>query len=525
MRLLGRIVTTVAAVVFLLACWRLGRLERMGPPHLEVTLKGGIPATFYLPPDGPGFLSIRWPAPQSQRPPVVILIHGFASDRSIMSTLARRLARSGLAVLAIDLRGHGANRNPFMENPLTADALTGDVKAAVDYARSSPFADGSRVIVIGHSMGAGAALDYAGQDVGLAGAVMISGGWHLFGAVRPRNALFIMAAKDPKPISVSAIAIASHLAGVEKLDLGKTYGDFKSGTAIKAIIVPSTDHISIIFSPVAAREIIEWCYAAFGMPPPANLSLGNRRLRVALIASLAAFVLPFAVGHAVGSLAPARERRPAGAGAWIGLAGWALALIVTMPLVSIDVAASFLSLVVGNIIVSWFALTGVAVLGAMALRGRLDWLRLSERPAATYLPALVGFAVIYALQIPIGALFHRMTPTPERLIAALMATLLLIPFFLGFEALLRRGGIVMSTVLGVLGRAITLVLLAAAVALGVMPFVVALILPSLVIQFILFEIFAASVYARSSNIVPVVLVESAWLGWIIAMTMPITIML
>jgi alpha-beta hydrolase superfamily lysophospholipase len=190
MRLIVRVITVAATIIFLVACWRLGRLQRLGPQHLELTLKGGIPATLYLPPRSPGF-SIRWPVPQSQLPPVVILIHGFASDRSIVSILARRLARNEIAVLTIDLRGHGANRNPFAENPITADTLGKDVKAAVDYARSSPFVDGSRVIVMGHSMGAGAALDYSGQDPALAGAVMISGGWHLFGTIRPRNALFI----------------------------------------------------------------------------------------------------------------------------------------------------------------------------------------------------------------------------------------------------------------------------------------------------------------------------------------------
>jgi hypothetical protein len=51
------------------------------------------------------------------------------------------------------------------------------------------------------------------------------------------------------------------------------------------------------------------------------------------------------------------------------------------------------------------------------------------------------------------------------------------------------------------------------------------ILPSLAIQFIMFEIFAGSVYAASGNIAAIALVESAWLGWTIALTMPITIML
>ena len=342
---------------------------------------------------------------------MVVLIHGFASDRAIVTTLARRLARNGIAVLAIDVRGHGANRNPFMENPITADTLGEDVKTAVDYARSSPFVDGSRVIVMGHSMGAGAALDYSGQDPALAGAVMISGGWHLFGAIRPRNTLFIMAQRDPEEIRESVIAIASHLAGNQKLELGITYGDFQSGTAVRAVQVPGTNHVTIIFSAQAAREIIQWCDQAFGIAVPAKLELDDQMQRVYLIAAIAFIVLLFPIGRALGTLVPSRERRPAGVAAWLGLLGFTAALVVTMPLVSIGQAASFLSLVVGTVIVSWFALTGVVILGALALLNGLDWLRLSERPAATYLSALLAFVVIYAMQIPGGAVFHRMTPT------------------------------------------------------------------------------------------------------------------
>ncbi len=307
-----------------------------------------------------------------------------------------------------------------------------------------------------------------------------------------------------------AIAIASHLAGNQKLELGITYGDFKSGTAVRAIQVPGTNHVTIVFSVQAAREIIQWCFQAFGMAAPAKLELDDPMPRVYLIASIAFIVLLFPIGHAVGILVPPRERRPAGVDAWLGLLGFTAALILTMPLVSIDYAVSFLSLDVGAVIVSWFALTGVVILGVLAILARPDGLgrlRLSERPAATYLSALLGFVVIYAMQIPGGAVFHRMTPTPERLIAALIATLALIPFFLGFETLVRRGGMVTSTVMGVLGRAVTLVLLGAGVAVGVIPFVVVLILPSLAIQFIMFEIFAGSVYASSGNIFPVALLR------------------
>jgi alpha-beta hydrolase superfamily lysophospholipase len=65
--------------------------------------------------------------------PVVILCHGFAANNAMTSSLARRIARSGYAVLALDFRGHGANPNAL--GP-TADALglRQDIDAALLYA-------------------------------------------------------------------------------------------------------------------------------------------------------------------------------------------------------------------------------------------------------------------------------------------------------------------------------------------------------------------------------------------------------
>jgi dienelactone hydrolase len=44
---------------------------------------------------------------------------------------------------------------------------------------ASPHVDGSRIVVMGHSMGAGASLDYATRVSSIDGAVMISGGSRL----------------------------------------------------------------------------------------------------------------------------------------------------------------------------------------------------------------------------------------------------------------------------------------------------------------------------------------------------------
>src|SRR5262245_49757428 len=97
-----RVASAVAFAVFLGAAVWLARLDRAGPPHADLELAGGVPATLFLPgaegpADGRAFLD---PPPRGERPPAIVLMHGFAGDRLSLSSLARRLAEARFAVLA-----------------------------------------------------------------------------------------------------------------------------------------------------------------------------------------------------------------------------------------------------------------------------------------------------------------------------------------------------------------------------------------------------------------------------------------
>jgi hypothetical protein len=101
--------------------------------------------------------------------------------------------------------------------------------------------------------------------------------------------------------------------------------------------------------------------------------------------------------------------------------------------------------------------------------------------------------------------------------------LLLAPFQLVFHDQLRRGGLFAATVASSLGRLVVIGVLAVAVQVGVLPGVVMLLLPALVVLFVLFEILSSAVYAASRNYTVPALVESAWLAWVLAAVLPITI--
>lgn len=518
-----RALALLTAVVFVVTVGRLAALQKGGPAHSDVMLPGGIPGTFYLP--GPGGLNehnpffVLFPPAQSARPPGVVLVHGFTADREIMSMLARKIAQNGYGVLAIDVRGHGENRNPF-ENDFVTESLRPDLKAAVDFVRSSDRVDGSRVVVIGHSMGAGATLDYASNDPDLKGAVMISGGFSL-GPVRPKDALFIFAEHDPDFIQDLSKDLAGHLAGVDQPELGKTYGDPAQGTAVEAVQLPGLNHVTILSSDETATKIVKWLDSACGVARTGEITLVDPRPRMARLASILLLLLLIPIGRIAGHLATKWPERADTRDGWIGLAILAGALIAVMPLVANDEPAAFLSLVIGSGEVSWMAAAGIIAIAVLALWKQIDLTRIGNGIGATAVAAALAFGAIHICQVSYSVTFHRLVFTPERLIAWIIASALVFPFWLGFEFLLRRGGIVISTVLGTLGRAVIVLLLFGGVMVGIFPGVLFLIVPLLVLSFVALEVFAAAAYSNSRNLMLIAMVESMLFASTLAATNPI----
>lgn len=91
-----------------------------------------------------GTLAVReWPA-QGQRRGDAFLIHGLFAEAESFSLLARRLAKNGLRVLALDLPGHGQS-----------DAKAENLDQAVEAASMALRATASGPIrLVGHSLGA-----------------------------------------------------------------------------------------------------------------------------------------------------------------------------------------------------------------------------------------------------------------------------------------------------------------------------------------------------------------------------------
>lgn len=100
----------------------------------------------------------------AERPPVVVLGHGFAGTRDVgLPRFAEACARAGVAALVFDYRGFGASGGSPRQLVDPWRQLE-DWRAAVAFVRSEARVDGTRVAVFGSSLGAGHALVVAAGD-------------------------------------------------------------------------------------------------------------------------------------------------------------------------------------------------------------------------------------------------------------------------------------------------------------------------------------------------------------------------
>jgi dienelactone hydrolase len=520
-RILG-LVAALAAVAFLVGSARLGQLERGGPSHTDLVLDGGVPATVYLPGPERGRDAFMDPPPPEERPPALVLVHGYAGDRRQLSSLARRLAASGTAVLAIDLDGHGENRNPFRGSDARGDAFGADLRAAVDFLRAWPFVDGSRIAVGGHSMGAGASLDYASRDSGIDAVVLISGGWRLTGPYRPPNALFVYAEGDPERTRARVRGLAARLAGHEPVEAGHTYGRHDRQNAVRLVEIEGADHASVVWNEQTVDEIAAWLDAAFARAPRHAAPPADPRAAL-LPPLLIAFVLLLpGLGLVIGRLVPRAAQRPP-EGRLLGLGLLAAALFASMPLLATGTPGAVLSVEIGDVVVAQFALAGLALLVALRLRWPQHLEGIAPRPLASVAGAGVGVVAIVALVQPFGAVLHGLSLTPERGAVFAASTLGLLPLALASSALLRRGGTAGAALAALGGRLLVLLALIAGVRLGVLGSVVLLMVPPLAVLSLLLEELASSIYAVSRNLLAIAVVDAAWLALAVAAVMPVRV--
>jgi pimeloyl-ACP methyl ester carboxylesterase len=111
------------------------------------------------------------PGFENQLAPAVIVLHGWGANAEMMLPLARPLQAAGFCVLLIDARNHGgSDADTFSSMPRFAE----DLDAAIDWLKVQPEALPEKIAVVGHSVGAAAALLSASRRHDLAGVISLA---------------------------------------------------------------------------------------------------------------------------------------------------------------------------------------------------------------------------------------------------------------------------------------------------------------------------------------------------------------
>ena len=96
-----------------------------------------------------------WFITAGERAPALVVMHGWGGNAELMLPLAAPLHERGYALLLVDARCHGqSDEDNFASLPRFAE----DIEAALAWLAGQPEVDAARLGVIGHSVGAGAAL-------------------------------------------------------------------------------------------------------------------------------------------------------------------------------------------------------------------------------------------------------------------------------------------------------------------------------------------------------------------------------
>jgi pimeloyl-ACP methyl ester carboxylesterase len=179
----------------------------------------------------------------------VVVFHGLAANKKIMSYLARGFASQNLRVFVPDLPGHGRTPGPFSFE--RAEACAGSLVRELIARRAI---DPQRTMLAGHSMGGAIAIRVAAR-VGVAGVVAISPAPQRAAHSIPRDMLPF---ENPPSLPPHTLAMS---AAFEPLGIRQSTRDLIMGDAAatgKYLFLPSATHVSVLFDSRVVRAAQEW---------------------------------------------------------------------------------------------------------------------------------------------------------------------------------------------------------------------------------------------------------------------------
>ena len=187
----------------------------------------------------------------------VVLFHGLAANKKIMTYLARGFARQNLRLFVPDLPGHGRTPGPFSFE--RAEACADSFVRELIARRAI---DPQRTMLAGHSMGGAIAIRVAAR-VGVAGVVAISPAPQRVAHGVPPN---MLPYTNPPAVPPHTLAMS---AAFEPLGIRESARDLITGDPAatgKYLFFPNATHVSVLFDSRVVRAAQEWTAETLKFP-------------------------------------------------------------------------------------------------------------------------------------------------------------------------------------------------------------------------------------------------------------------
>lgn len=327
----GRLVTVAIALLLIMTSW--WQVLRVNSGLVVRQLeREGVPMRFM----------VREDVPQA---PGVLVAHGFSGSQQLMLGYGYVLAQAGYGVLLWDFGGHGANAGGLNSPGAT---LQDNVDAAYAVLTAQPEVDNTRVAILGHSMGSGAAMRAGIQDPQRYRAVIgVSPTNAEVTPERPLNLLLQAGAWEPRFVRNAETLLAQ---------AGGDNDNFAAGLARSFVLIPNVEHITILFSRASHEGALRWLHQSLG--GPADTAYRDGRMLwygMHLLGWLVA-------GTAVLPLLPLLPRPAAARGkrTWIGLL--LAPIIATGSLLLLNQftgVRDFGGVIIGGALAFWFLVVGL----------------------------------------------------------------------------------------------------------------------------------------------------------------------
>ncbi|MBF9059172.1 alpha/beta fold hydrolase [Rhodobacterales bacterium HKCCSP123] len=315
--------------------------------------------------------------PQAEGP-VVVIAHGFAGSRQLMSAWQLSLARAGFITVSFDFEGHGRNPVPMSGDVTSIDGTTrllmAETGRVTDFAVALPGAQ-PRVALVGHSMASDIVVRQALGDARVEAVVGISLFSQAVTEAEPANLLIVNGAWEGA-LRDEARRVMAELGAGEGETVGMPGGAF----ARRAIAVPFVEHVGVLFAPAGIAAATDWLGDSFGIAPEERA------------VSLGPWIM-LALFGAVLLVRPLARLLPEGEAPWHPgrTQFWALALA---PAVLTPLALSLFETRFLPVLVADYLALHLALYGALVLAGAAWWGGLPARRGLVAGLALAAYGVL-----------------------------------------------------------------------------------------------------------------------------------